>query len=527
MSGWRRWAFPAALAALAAAYWIAWRAPAVGTFHDDGVYIVTAKALAEGKGYRIISHPMEIPQTKYPILFPALLAGVWKVSPQFPENVPWLKLIPLLSTVIWILLCYSLLREEGVEEWTAKWICCLTAASTWVVFLGTMVLSEAPFAALTTASLLLLRRAERSGSARLLAGAAVCAGLAFHTRTLGIALMAAAPLYLAARRKWKEASLFAVLAGVLAAPWIWWVVSQPHTAAAVDAYYSRENYQGWNILTNFTLWQKIDILLSNLTLVLFAPGILAGVPAKGALTLPALAVGIACAIGVWKQRYSIHAVLMVIYGTIVCAWAWLPGRFVVPFLPLLIWFAVEALGRHTRARRWAMAAVTAASLGSLSYGLLETVRLGYPTPPMPVAEGDDWGRLEAFLRRTEEATHPEAVLAGNLDPLYYLYTGRKAVRGFAAEPYHLLYSPGTPETPASPLGSSEGFVKGLRAIGATHWLDTPNSTFAEGLPLRRLLERVQSAYPGWLERTGGKRDSHTLYRLRVEPQAYADRRREP
>src|SRR5579864_8867895 len=53
-------------------YWTALHAPAVGMFHDDGIYAVTAKALATGHGYRIISLPGEIAQTKYPILLPAL-----------------------------------------------------------------------------------------------------------------------------------------------------------------------------------------------------------------------------------------------------------------------------------------------------------------------------------------------------------------------------------------------------------------------------------------------------------------------
>jgi len=94
----RRWAIviaALALAVLIPVYWIAWRAPAVGMFHDDGVYLVTAKALATGQGYRIISLPEEIPQTKYPILFPLVLSGVWRLAPEFPENVFVLK--PLLS----------------------------------------------------------------------------------------------------------------------------------------------------------------------------------------------------------------------------------------------------------------------------------------------------------------------------------------------------------------------------------------------------------------------------------------------
>jgi hypothetical protein len=59
------------IAILFPAYWIAFRAPAVGINHDDGIYLVTAKALAEWEGYRIISLPTNPPQTKYPILFPA------------------------------------------------------------------------------------------------------------------------------------------------------------------------------------------------------------------------------------------------------------------------------------------------------------------------------------------------------------------------------------------------------------------------------------------------------------------------
>ena len=55
------------VAILLPVYWFAFRAPAVGIYHDDGIYLVTAKALAEGKGYRIINLPAELPQTKYPI----------------------------------------------------------------------------------------------------------------------------------------------------------------------------------------------------------------------------------------------------------------------------------------------------------------------------------------------------------------------------------------------------------------------------------------------------------------------------
>ena len=45
--------------------------PAVcGVYHDDAIYVVTAKALSQGDGYRLINLPESPSQTKYPILYP-------------------------------------------------------------------------------------------------------------------------------------------------------------------------------------------------------------------------------------------------------------------------------------------------------------------------------------------------------------------------------------------------------------------------------------------------------------------------
>src|SRR5262245_54937 len=77
-------------------YYMAWAAPGIGLSHDDGIYLATAKALATGKGYTIISLPVEIRQTKYPMLFPLLLSFLWRVWPEFPQNIGLLKLVPLL-----------------------------------------------------------------------------------------------------------------------------------------------------------------------------------------------------------------------------------------------------------------------------------------------------------------------------------------------------------------------------------------------------------------------------------------------
>ena len=55
--------------------------PHLGFYHDDTINLVSAKALADGNGYRIPSLPQQPWQTKYPPIFPALLALVWKLNP--------------------------------------------------------------------------------------------------------------------------------------------------------------------------------------------------------------------------------------------------------------------------------------------------------------------------------------------------------------------------------------------------------------------------------------------------------------
>ncbi len=65
-------------------------APGVcGSFHDDAIYVSTASALAHGQGYRLVDVPGEPLQTKYPVLYPAVLSVVWRSAPNFPANV-WL-----------------------------------------------------------------------------------------------------------------------------------------------------------------------------------------------------------------------------------------------------------------------------------------------------------------------------------------------------------------------------------------------------------------------------------------------------
>ncbi len=479
MRGWHKIAAGAAALLLLAAYAIGWRAPAVGTFHDDGVYLVTAKALAEGKGYRIISLPEAIPQTKYPVLFPLVLAALWKLDPEFPGNLWWLKLAPLFAAAAWLWVSYRLLRQEGVGVAPATGIVLLAAASPWVVYLSTALLAETLFAFLATAAVMLVRRIEQGSAGRWcwLAAAVLAAG-AFHTRTAGIAIVIAAPVVLWLKQYRRESVGFAVCAVILCAPWVLWSAAQqlPQT----DPYYTKANYLGWNIVLNFTWPQKAFILFQNSVIVLLSPMKLAGLPATGPLALPAGIAGALALIGLLRTGRTAITGFVLCYLALVCCWAWHPGRLLVPLLPLLLWGGWRILERLPARSRIAAATITAATvLGSLGAASIRTHRLGDPLPALD--DGDSWAGQVQLFQWTKQHTPKEAILAGNLDPLYFLMTGRKAVRGFTADPYGLLYR----QAP-DPIGTKEQVLQGLENLGARYWLGSPNSAFAEGPLLRKM-----------------------------------------
>src|ERR1035437_6911128 len=185
--------------------------PEFGKQHDDGLLFVSAKSLAEGEGFRILSLPEQPAQTKYPILYPLYLSLVWRINPHFPENLtvatwfswPLLVLALALAWVFW--------RKEfsPAGEPHAWIIVALLAISPYMILFGCNVFSEMFFLCWVLAVFIASR--QESVAMALLAG--VLAGLAYLSRTAGIALIISMPAWYLWRRESRRAAAFA--AGML------------------------------------------------------------------------------------------------------------------------------------------------------------------------------------------------------------------------------------------------------------------------------------------------------------------------
>jgi len=515
-----------AFVVLAPQYWAALRTPAIGIYHDDSIYLLTAKSLATGNGYRIPSTPGNIAQTKYPILYPAVLSLVWRLAPDFPANVHWLKSVSLLFVLGWLALSFILLKRWLDDPLVAVSLVAVIAACPNVIFLATSALSETQFACILTGCLLLLFKAEIQPSPALYLGAGLLAGGAYLTRSVGFVLILVPTLYLLGKRQWKHAFRYALPATLLAAGWLFWQVRNQH--ANLDPYLSASNYYtGYNVVINYSLVEKLNIVSLNVLHLVTSPYqlFLRLLPQAPGLAFSAtfLILG-ACGFAHDRKRRILGWALI---GNVVVLmlWAWPPQRFLVPWLTIVV--AYVWLGVPVGARKYGLAFVWlifACSTVSDMNHTLDARQSGF-WYPAPVG-AKDWAAFEEMARWARKNIEPEAVIQSNIDPTVYLFTGLKSVRGFSGN-----VAVGTYLGVKEPLGTPDQFRAGLIRANVRYLLVVKWSWFSECEYLERLQAELVRHYPGELQQIyAGPVPGFTVYRFSpggIESKLRARDAREP
>jgi len=405
---------------LAVVYAAAWFLPAIGFDHDDAGDLVTAGAMATGHGYTIESLPVPVPQTNFPPLFPAVLALFMLVSRQ----TQWLKLLPLACTAGWLVLTRRLLLKMGASRNGAMLLVGLTAASPTVVFLSTNLLPESLFALLATAALLALLD-ERA----LLAG--VCAGLATLTVTAGVALIVACILTLVVRRRFSGALILAAVAMAISAPWFGWSI------AHVIHDGNQAGYAASNILTGLAANEKLIVLSRNLLSLLASPiSLLTGLSGVFSV-IGTIVILIWC---FFVRRQLVPDLFVVLYGLALLCRISPPERLVAAILPFVLWIVWRVF--RLIPNREALAALALIAVVSPLWA--DAIRMfparangSFAIRGMPADSWNEMQRLFVFIRAN---TPPDSVLLANLDGVFFLNTGRKAVRGFMPDGFDLFYS---------------------------------------------------------------------------------------
>jgi hypothetical protein len=422
--------------------------PRFGDLHDDSIYYVSAKSLADGGGYRVESLPGEPSQTKYPPLYPLLLSLAWHMDPQFPHNLPiaawisWLALPAILIQLPWVF------PRLGITDWRAWMLMALVAVNPYMLVFSSTLVSELSYTALMLAAMLLTERATRASAV----AAGAVAGLAYLTRSAGIVFLVAGPLYLWMRHKRREAVLLASAMLPFVVGWtVWTRLHQVPTSDPALIYYTDYfRYELYSISIRdlpLFIWRNVDGLLLGLGSL-----VLPNVVSSFVLKTVAQVIAIAMIAGVVRmvRRGQGHLYALVALGS--CAqllvWHFPPNeRFVLPLLPLalaglmtemehLAWMLRKGL-QHRDAGQRVVAAGMLLAVGSVLVG---TVGLQAYVDRILLPEQDTAHRLANAERAAtydwiRTRLPQDALLLSSEDGLVYLNTGRHAMRRTLPPPY--------------------------------------------------------------------------------------------
>ena len=431
---------PAALVLVvfAVAAWAIRPYPA-GIFHDDGVYLILAKALASGEGYRYLHIPGAPLATHYPPGYPLLLAVLWRVSPDFPQNVSLFLFANALLLAFVARGVYAHARTSlDAPLWLAVTCALVATLSLPLLTLTSAVMSEVLFVALL---LPLLAWGERAVGARepstgwwqatpFLLG--IAAGALALVRTHALAAVAAIVLVLLLRRRWLAALWCGVGALVAVLPWQLWIAM--HDAAIPASLRgSYGSYLGWfteGVSSGGPSFLGRTLLINAREMAaLVADRVAPWTPGWPRLAGLAVAAGILTAGGLrTARRAPVTTAFVAAYLAITLVWPYSPWRFVWALWPFVVLLGVEGTRAALTARGHTAIRLAGVAAGTLlAAGLLraELAAYGATAWTMPARSGA--GQIAPLMRWVTRHTSPGDILLTDAEPLVYLFTGRQAM----------------------------------------------------------------------------------------------------
>jgi len=418
----------------------------IGGFYDDAFYVILAKSIATGQGYRNLNLPGAPFATHYPPGYPVFLAALWKIGPAFPANIVLFKVANAVFLTVVAAFAYRLGRERfGLSAGAALAATAAGTVTTPALYLSSMLLSEMMFLAFALPFLLWAeqRVTREEGDLRGAVCLGACAGLLFLIRSQAIALVGAVALVYAVRRRWRESALTIATATIVVLPWLLWVSAHD---AAFPALMRGDygSYFGWFVdgirargfgILLETLGRNVpdmfahiahrlrppvnplpDVVASICLAILAAPGVIRGV-----------------------RRAPITLTFMGGYLAIVAVWPFAPVRFVLGIwvlIMLVIALGAEALLDHRSPNvvwhrtKLRLAARVAGALAAcvLAAGLVAYNVRGYQRRWWATTEDLSGRWIAPKLAWIATQTDPSAVIATDHDEgTVYLYTGRRAV----------------------------------------------------------------------------------------------------
>ena len=183
---------------------------------DNAEYYVLAKAIADGKGYVYAANASAPAHNHFPPGYPFLMAVMIRLGITELTSLTAANGLFLLASV---LLLFHLFRRFSMNVHVAFVACVLVLLNYHVMQFSTIMMSEIPYLLTSTLALWCLVRMFAGRNWWYVVGFVLCLVASFYIRTAGLSLVAGTLLYLLLRRQWL---MFGVVAGgffLLVLPW--------------------------------------------------------------------------------------------------------------------------------------------------------------------------------------------------------------------------------------------------------------------------------------------------------------------
>jgi hypothetical protein len=430
---------------------------------------------------------------RYPCLYPAFLASLWKVVPAFPANVVVFKAAnaALMGAFGALLVLYLRGRIAG-RAWVLALLVVGAATALPLVTVATVLFAEPLFLVLLVGACWAGDAARTSPERRrafvLALVAGLLAGAAALTRSLGAVVIAGVALSLLVARRPRAALIAAAAGAACLAPWVLWVAR--HRAGVDPAIVG--NYGSYG---DFVARSGLAALSPTRLVDLLAPlGAVALAPFRGWLRfylgVPALVLLVAGFVPLLVRAPALGWTLLG-YLVVVFAWPFGPDRFLWAAWPLLAvaFFAgAERIWSRVRSAPPQLASVgrgcvvAAVALVVVGYGYYQ-VR-GYRRGDVARLQNGISATMSEVIPWIRQATPPDAVVAGEDEAAIWLYTGRRAV------PSYLWRSRVRGDQSLGPVALHDWLVR----AGATHVV-----LGGGGSEAAATLSQVLGRYPGFLQ----------------------------
>ncbi len=416
----------------------------VGTFPDEGIYLTLGKALSEGRGYRLINLPTSPLQAKYPVVYPFLISCVWPAG-DFPDNIFYIKLINIFFLFLILLETYyfCLILFEGNKN-ISIYVVLLVGMSPWMLYFSISALSEIPFCFFSLSAAFIFALSERKqgqdkGNAvkyALYFFAILSASLAWQTRPFGLALLMACVLYFLVKKNYKTAVLSTLLICALNLPWIIWAKAH---APSADSNPLLLYYTGYSLSTFGTT--SVLELMTEFKVILFAnisylcEYVSQIISCISTILKPLMVfVWIIFMAGIQQcfksGRYLFILFYLALYIMIYLSLPTLPVsklRYLVPLTPFFFMiFFMGIMAIVEWAKRFQSNRPKIYFISFIIFLLLPNIAM--TTSFIITANDKTWDGFIETISWINENTEKDAVIACTYELVYYLYTGRKALK---------------------------------------------------------------------------------------------------